>query len=63
MKYYRNSNNSINSITNIVIIRKQLADEITRINALHIKRGRENNQIDLEDMINEVIELETFKNN
>jgi hypothetical protein len=63
MKDYRFWNHSINPITGFVIRREQLDDEVTRINALHIKRGRENNQIDLEDMINEVIELETFKNN
>jgi len=63
MKDYRFWNHSVNPITGFVVRNEQLDSEVTRINALHLKRQSEDTQIDLEDMIKEVKQLETFKNN
>ena len=63
MTNYKFWETNTNPITGFVVRNEQLDSEVTRINALHLKKQSEDTQIDLEDMINEVTQLETFKNN
>ena len=42
---------------------EQLSRDIVRINKHRVNKRNQDNQIDLEDMINQVVELETFNTN
>ncbi len=56
---------NINPITGWRVNRQeeQLSRDIVRINKHRVNKRNQDNQIDLEDMINQVVELETFNTN
>ena len=65
MKNYKFWETNTNPITGFRVNRQeeQLSRDIVRINKHRVNNRNQENQIDLEDMINDVIQLETFNTN